>query len=234
VTEPEWQECADPERMLAYLEGSASERVLWLLYCACSRRVWHLLETADLRQAVEAFERFADGEIDEESFRPSATTTHPLMNYRDEMFSGQTREEVISAAYGVNLAVNAAMNVPGYEGYSYRKALEFFAYAARPGDDRERAAHTDLIRDLFGSPFRSSVVQPAWLCWGEGIIVKLAAAIYDERSLPTGTLDGMRLRVLADALEEAGCSDADILGHLRSPGPHVRGCWALDLVLGKG
>jgi hypothetical protein len=48
-----------------------------------------------------------------------------------------------------------------------------------------------------------------------------------------GTLDPARLTVLADALEDAGCTDADLLGHLRSPGPHVRGCWAVDLVLGK-
>jgi hypothetical protein len=63
--------------------------------------------------------------------------------------------------------------------------------------------------------------------------VKLATAIYDERSLPDGALDALRLRILADALEEAGCADADLLGHLRSPGPHVRGCWPLDVLLGR-
>ena len=58
-------------------------------------------------------------------------------------------------------------------------------------------------------------------------MAKLAQAIYEERDL-------RRLPVLADALEDAGCEDADLLGHLRGPGRHVRGCWALDLVLGKG
>jgi hypothetical protein len=57
-------------------------------------------------------------------------------------------------------------------------------------------------------------------------VPKLAASIYEQRAFD-------RLPVLADALEEAGCTDADILGHLRGPGPHVRGCWAVDLILGK-
>jgi hypothetical protein len=60
--------------------------------------------------------------------------------------------------------------------------------------------------------------------------VQLAQVAYDERNLPSWELDPARL---ADALEEAGCADADILSHLRGPGPHVRGCWAVDLLLGK-
>ncbi len=65
-------------------------------------------------------------------------------------------------------------------------------------------------------------------------VAALAMPAYDERLLTSGHLDPARLAVLSDALEEAGCTDADILTHLRSPGHHVRGCWALDLVLGKG
>jgi hypothetical protein len=63
--------------------------------------------------------------------------------------------------------------------------------------------------------------------------VALAQAAYDDLILPAGTLDSARLLLLADALEDAGCADADLLGHLRGEGPHVRGCWAVDLVLGK-
>lgn len=62
---------------------------------------------------------------------------------------------------------------------------------------------------------------------------RIAEVIYEERKMPEGTLDCTRLAILADALEEAGCNNADILSHCRSAGPHVRGCWALDLVLGK-
>ncbi|MCI0456355.1 MAG: hypothetical protein L0Z62_05185 [Gemmataceae bacterium] len=92
---------------------------------------------------------------------------------------------------------------------------------------------TSLLRDLFGNPFRPVAVDPSWLTWYGGTVLRLAQATYHERHLPEGTLDSPRLAVLADALEEAGCTDADILGHLRGPGPHVRGCWVIDLLLGK-
>jgi hypothetical protein len=58
----------------------------------------------------------------------------------------------------------------------------------------------------------------------------LARAAYEER-LPEGALDPARLHVLADAVEEAGCAEGDILTHLRGPGPHARGCWAVDALL---
>jgi hypothetical protein len=64
-------------------------------------------------------------------------------------------------------------------------------------------------------------------------VVALAQAAYDQRELPSGQLDIARLAVLADAQEEAGCTDADLLNHCRQPGVHVRGCWAVDLLLGK-
>ena len=67
-----------------------------------------------------------------------------------------------------------------------------------------------------------------------GAVKKLAEAVYDDRDLPSGHLDAGRLAVLADMLEEAGCADAGILGHLRGPGPHVRGCWVVDLLTGRG
>ena len=75
-------------------------------------------------------------------------------------------------------------------------------------------------------------VDSVWLAWRDCTVPQLARAAYDRR-LPEGTLDPSRLILLADALEDAGCTDAELLGHLRSPGPHVRGCWAVDLVLGK-
>jgi hypothetical protein len=64
-------------------------------------------------------------------------------------------------------------------------------------------------------------------------VVSVARAAYEERQLPAGTLDNTRLAVLADAVEEAGCTDAALLGHCRGAGPHVRGCWAVDALLGK-
>jgi hypothetical protein len=66
-----------------------------------------------------------------------------------------------------------------------------------------------------------------------GAVRKLAEAASEKRELPAGTLDTTRLAVLADALEDAVCDQVDLLGYLRGPGPHVRGCWVVDLILGK-
>lgn len=94
-----------------------------------------------------------------------------------------------------------------------------------------RAATIDLLQCVFGNPFRAVVLDPEWLT---PTVASLVRASYDERALPSGELDPQRLAVLSDALEEAGCDNHVILDHLRSPGPHVRGCWALDLVMGRG
>jgi hypothetical protein len=90
----------------------------------------------------------------------------------------------------------------------------------------EGKAQADLTRCLFGNPFRRNGVNPAWLAWNDGTLRKIAQSIYDERAFD-------RLPILADALEDAGCDNADILAHCRSEGPHVRGCWVVDLLLGK-
>jgi hypothetical protein len=101
-------------------------------------------------------------------------------------------------------------------------------------DTAELDAQQAILRDLFGPlPFRPVTIEPAWIAWNHGTLRRLAQALYHERSLPEGTLNNGRLAVLADALEEADCADADLLGHLRGPGPHVRGCWCVDLLLRK-
>jgi hypothetical protein len=94
----------------------------------------------------------------------------------------------------------------------------------------ENLAHLTLIRCIFGNPYRPVQVAPSAL---NRTVQSLATAAYEERTLPSGKLDRDRLLVLADALEDGGCADAAVLEHLRSPGPHVRGCWALDTLLGK-
>ena len=87
-----------------------------------------------------------------------------------------------------------------------------------------------MLRCIFGNPPRPTCPNPNGRLL---TTISLAQAAYDNRDLPSGDLDPARLAVLSDALEEAGCTDADLLSHLRSPGPHVRGCWALDLISGK-
>jgi hypothetical protein len=97
----------------------------------------------------------------------------------------------------------------------------------KKAEGAELAAHAGLVRCLFGNPFGPArSVDPDWLTRDRGAVPCVASAIYFERAFD-------RLPILADALEDAGCTDTVLLGHLRGPGPHVRGCWALDLVLGK-
>lgn len=84
----------------------------------------------------------------------------------------------------------------------------------------------ELLREIIGNPFQPITIDPAMRTWNAGCVERLAHAIYDERAFE-------RLPILADALEEAGCDLAALLDHLRGPGPHFRGCWALDAVLGR-
>ena len=84
-----------------------------------------------------------------------------------------------------------------------------------------------LFHDLSGPRlFRPLPLDPRWLAWNDGAVRKMAQVIYDDRAFD-------RLPILADALEDAGCDNAAILSHCRGPGEHVRGCWVVDLLLGK-
>jgi hypothetical protein len=86
-----------------------------------------------------------------------------------------------------------------------------------------RGRFLHLLRDIFGNPFRPVAINPAWRT---PTVFTLATGIYAE-----GAFD--RLPILADALQDAGCDSAEVLDHCRGPGPHVRGCWVVDLLLGK-
>jgi hypothetical protein len=114
-------------------------------------------------------------------------------------------------------------------------SLETVMPALFPEHDHEssraaRRAQAGLLRDLLGNPWR-----PVTLCslWLTPDVVAVARAVSEHRGRPGGTLDPLGLAILADALDEAGCTEASILDHLRDPGPHVPGCWAVDLLLGR-
>jgi hypothetical protein len=88
------------------------------------------------------------------------------------------------------------------------------------------AVQADILREVIGNPFRPVRLDPAWLAGSDGAAVKLAEVIYAERRFA-------EMPILADALEEAGCTDLVVLEHLRQQEEHVRGCWVVDHVLGK-
>ncbi len=80
-----------------------------------------------------------------------------------------------------------------------------------------------FLRDIFGDPYNPVTFDT---CLRTEAAVGLARGVYESQ-------DFAPMPVLADALEDAGCADPDILAHCRGPGPHARGCWVVDLVLGK-
>ena len=98
--------------------------------------------------------------------------------------------------------------------------------ASRSAKVQELEAQCHLLRDIFGNPFRQITVDPNCLAKIGSTALELAQAIYNERRFEN-------MRFLVDALTDAGCAKKDILIHCASEGPHVRGCWALDLILGK-
>jgi hypothetical protein len=102
------------------------------------------------------------------------------------------------------------------------------AAADATGSGQEHLYHCQLLRDLFGPlPFRPIGVEPSLLRWNDGTVVKVARGIYDDRAFE-------RMPILADALLDAGCDNDDILVHCRREGAvHTKGCFVLDLLLGK-
>jgi hypothetical protein len=111
---------------------------------------------------------------------------------------------------------------PGVVAYAVRSSVEndIYRHARRGLAYRPQA---DLVREVVGNPFRPIAFDPRWRT---SDVTQLARAIYDDRAFD-------RMPILADALMDAGCADEDLIGHCRWAGPHVRGCWVLDLVLGR-
>jgi hypothetical protein len=223
MTEPEWLACTDPREALEFLRGKASERKLRLFACRCYRRFHeHFVEDPDGHGlfAVETAEAYADGLV----------TPADLAEVREEIVPGLW-DQCSSAVVRQEIA-DCATTVPLGDVTPAAVAFVFWVESNLLDEEiedvvgREHAAMCDVLRDLLGNPFRPVSLDPAWLAWNDDTIPKLAQAIYEERAFD-------RLPVLADALEEAGCTDAQLLGHLRGPGPHCRGCWALDLLMGR-
>jgi hypothetical protein len=213
MTESEWLECEDPELMLECVRGNASERKVRLFACFCCRTFWNVIVDADARQAVIVSERYADGLATASDAQEALALIGPKVAYCVN-FAG-----FIAAATSATLwadavegAIHAARVIINtlYEGY--------FGY----GDGWQDFANA--LRCIFGNSFRPPPPLPPSCLTPE--VTNLATTIYEQRSFA-------RLPEFADALAAAGCTEAEVLEHLRSKGPHARGCWAVDAVLGK-
>jgi len=240
MVEAKWLACTDPFPMLKCLRGKVGQRKLRLFACACCRRIWRLLVDERSRRAVEIAEQYAA--------EPTIQgTLQTAFQAADNAFADL---RMYGAGYGY--AATAARLTASV---NFRKAAnhcisiaELVTFAAADNDPRirssplgyegfrseEKEVQCSFLRDIFGPlAFREVSIDSRWLAWNDGTVRRLAEAIYEERSLPDGLLDATGVGVLADALEDAGCADPILLEHLRGQGPHVRGCWAVDLLVGR-
>jgi hypothetical protein len=209
--------------MLTFLKGKRLARKLRLYACACCRRVWRLLGDERSRGAIEVSERFADRSASARELRDAWNSARAV-----DYAVGAGGEGAAVWAVRYYVTKTNAWQIALFTGADSRRAA-ISSVAGEP--NAEEAAQAGLLRDIIGSLFFAPVAPDA--TWLTPTVTRLARAAYEERRLPEGTLDLARLAVLADALEDAGCADPDLLAHLRGPGPHVRGCWAVDLLLGK-
>jgi hypothetical protein len=205
--EERWETCDRPTILLSclhMLRVSLSDRRLRLLAVAVSRRGQPPTRVERWSALLADAERCADGVLPEPE-RQAAEDEAERLGMQVVYAQGQ-------ATWPARLLPHS-LRPHGRPG-------------GRPSLLEESAEESGCVREMVGNPFRLRRLLPEWLAWSDRTVPRVAAAIYAERAFD-------RLPILADALEDAG-ADADLLNHLRSPGPHALGCWALDLILGKG
>jgi hypothetical protein len=241
MTEADWMagNFFFPSRLLNFLEkqGMASDRKCRLFGVACCRAFWHLFTDDRCRKAVELAEAFADGVADQEHLLKAAADAQALAEALvkdDPCLRNTTGLHAAACAAdetGREMASSAFSMAPQYLVHSIpRVSWAFSREEIKKGFPVLMADYQrhlgPVARCMFGNPFRPTKSDETCVLWNEGTIFKFAQAIYQDRAFD-------RLPILADALEDAGCHNTDILAHCRGRGPHVRGCWVVDLLLGK-
>jgi hypothetical protein len=244
MTEADWLGSTDVYDMLRALRARKSPwpwttRKARLFACGCCRRAWHVLTEPAQREAVEAAERAADKQLPRPDLAAAHRAAAPVQLGVDTSpfrVGGWSRGSKGGWDFTVEFSPQGDMRCspggmaaapkpwgePYYAANDARALLHF-----RAGADtarQEQRAQCDLLRDIVGPGRPGPAVEEAWLVANDGAAPKLARSIYEGRAFGG-------LPVLADALEGAGCADAALLGHCRQPGEHVRGCWAVDLLL---
>lgn len=221
--ESDWPTCAEPHAMLGCLccqWKKPSDRKVRLFAVACCRRFSHLTQEQRVHKALDTAERFADGLAQDDERSAVRRAVRGVAVRRPKVPKLERR--VASLVYYANArsAMDAASEI-------LQMTAEVVALwhnsSSRAG---EQTIQCGLLREIFGNPFCQQTVDPSWLNWRTGVIPKLAQTAYDER-------DFDMLPILGDALQDAGCTSVAMLDHCRIPGAHVRGCWVVDLLLGK-
>jgi hypothetical protein len=213
-----WLTCEEVPPLLAASEETISARKLRLFGCACCRRIWHLLHHGQYREAVLAAERFAEGLVSIAECESAGDAAAQIAD---------TSKVFVDSAAGcaVSWASSTGPREWNAATWSLASAMQSVVYhAALACEERvqEETRQCDLVRDIFGNPFRTLAFSPSWRT---DTAIALARQMYDSREFGA-------MPILADALQDAGCDNTDILAHCRDA-THVRGCWVVDLVLGK-
>jgi hypothetical protein len=231
MTELEWRHAVEPQKMLKHLTGTAGERKLRLFAVACCRSIWYIIPKTPHQAALSVGERYADGLVDAQALE-AAVREVPKVHIGDNAETDPyhldcwrcdaVRSAIAPGKFGTasagsvcELASQAAAMVA-----SYSAGLNSLSDIARR---REQQRQASLLREIFGNPFRPTVMNPNWLS-DEGLA--LAREIYEQRQFD-------RLPELARKLEAAGCNNLEILTHFKNDRGHVAGCWAIDLLLGR-
>jgi hypothetical protein len=211
MTEKEWLDCRNAREMVDHLtrrrKNRPDDRKFRLIMCGACRLVWDHFPDSLSHRVIETAEQVADD-----------LTTAEILSEVEKVLSrsqviGLARAAVVWLAWGPWCGY-------GSIGIAVSTVAEFIARLEPKRADALRS----LVRCLVGNPFRPVAFNPAWRTTD---VLLLAQGIYDERAFD-------RMPILADALQDAGCDSADILAHCRDPhATHVRGCWVVDLVLGK-
>ncbi len=209
MTEAEWLERLHPAPMLSFVRGTISDRKLRLFSCACCRRVFHLMPDNRSRLALNVAERVADGLAGASEWEKAIGVLRGVPH--DHTQWTLAHDAFIAAERGASYTASAV--------HSATKPLR--RYQARRDEQAIQAA---LLRDIFGNPFRPVTFSPEWRT---DTALALARQMYESREFSA-------MPILADAIQDAGCDSDDILAHCRdASATHVRGCWVVDLVLGK-
>ena len=213
MTEAEWAACGEPQKMLEFLGAKASDRKFRLFLCACCRSMWHLLLDSESRHIVELAEQFADG----------LATKGDLEQANGPAWNAALYADGLPAKYAERMAVWSARIDPAERTLALVQGE--LMKIKQLGQEVPRVAL--LFRCIFGNPFHPpSPLPEGVLAWNDATVRRIAEGIYEERAFE-------RLPILADALIDAGCEQEELIGHFRLEEPHVRGCWGIDLILGR-